>query len=94
MNPVWKIVTLPGDGIGKEILEPAKKLLKSLEEPLSVTFEITEHLIGGEAIKKQNTALPAETLAACKNANAILLGTVGSREFGDIPVSELSLIHI
>jgi len=88
MNPVWKIVTLPGDGIGKEIIEPAKKLLKSLEEPLSVSFDIREHSIGGEALREFGDALPEETLAACKEADAILLGTVGSSEFDDLPVSE------
>jgi len=67
------IVTLPGDGIGPEIMAPALELLRTISEDL--TFE--EHLFGGAAIDNHGSALSDETLAACKAADAVLLAAVG-----------------
>src|SRR3954467_6729060 len=67
-----RIVTLPGDGIGPEIMEPATALLAELAD---VEFE--EHVFGGAAIDATRTALPDETLDACRNADAVLLAAVG-----------------
>jgi 3-isopropylmalate dehydrogenase len=66
------IVTLPGDGIGPEILAPALELLSGLGD-----FEFEEHAFGGAAIDLHGTALTDETLAACKRADAVLLAAVG-----------------
>lgn len=67
-----RIVTLPGDGIGPEIMAPALELLRGLGE-----FEFEEHLFGGAAIDAYGTALTDETLAACHKADAVLLAAVG-----------------
>jgi len=67
-----RIVTLPGDGIGPEIMAPALELLQRLGE-----FEFEEHLFGGAAIDAYGTALTDETLAACRAADAVLLAAVG-----------------
>jgi 3-isopropylmalate dehydrogenase len=66
------IVTLPGDGIGPEIMAPTLELLRGLGE-----FEFEEHLFGGAAIDAHGTALTDATLAACKGADAVLLAAVG-----------------
>jgi 3-isopropylmalate dehydrogenase len=66
------IVTLPGDGIGPEILEPTLELLEALGD-----FEFDEQLFGGAAIDAYGTALTDETLAACRKADAVLLAAVG-----------------
>jgi 3-isopropylmalate dehydrogenase len=66
------IVTLPGDGIGPEILAPTLDLLNRLGD-----FEFEEHPFGGAAIDLHGTALTDETLAACKQADAVLLAAVG-----------------
>jgi 3-isopropylmalate dehydrogenase len=66
------IVTLPGDGIGPEILAPTLELLNALGD-----FEFEEHSFGGAAIDLHGTALTDETLAACKRADAVLLAAVG-----------------
>ena len=66
------IVTLPGDGIGPEILAPTLELLRELGD-----FEFEEHPFGGAAIDLHGTALTDETLAACKRADAVLLAAVG-----------------
>jgi len=67
-----RIVTLPGDGIGPEIMAPALELLRAMGE-----FEFEEHLFGGASIDAHGTALTDETLTACHNADAVLLAAVG-----------------
>ncbi len=67
-----RIVTLPGDGIGPEILGAAVKLLSQIGE-----FDLEEHPIGGASIDAHGAPLTAETLAACGEADAVLLGAVG-----------------
>src|SRR4051794_8831540 len=67
------IVKLPGDGIGPEVLAAALEVLAAVAPDL--TFE--EHLIGGAAIDATGTALPADTLEACRRSDAVLLAAVG-----------------
>jgi 3-isopropylmalate dehydrogenase len=66
------IVTLPGDGIGPEILEPALGLLNRLGD-----FEFEQHVFGGASIDAHGTALTDEVLDACRRADAVLLAAVG-----------------
>jgi 3-isopropylmalate dehydrogenase len=67
------IVTLPGDGIGPEVLAAALEILNVVAPDL--TYE--EHLIGGAAIDATGTALPDETVDAAKRSDAVLLAAVG-----------------
>jgi 3-isopropylmalate dehydrogenase len=67
-----RIVTLPGDGIGPEIIEPTLELLEALGD-----FEFQEHLFGGASIDANGTALTDEVLADCRKADAVLLAAVG-----------------
>ena len=67
-----RIVTLPGDGIGPEIMAPAQQLLGALGD-----FELEEHPFGGASIDLHGTALTDEVLAACRAADAVLLAAVG-----------------
>jgi 3-isopropylmalate dehydrogenase len=68
-----RIVTLPGDGIGPEIMAPAVDLLKRLVPDVV----IEEHLFGGASIDAHGTALTDEVLAACRASDAVLLAAVG-----------------
>jgi 3-isopropylmalate dehydrogenase len=68
-----RIVTLPGDGIGPEVTAAAVEVLTELRDDL----EFEEHLIGGAAIDAHGTPLSADTLAACRAADAVFLGAVG-----------------
>ncbi|MDA8067926.1 MAG: isocitrate/isopropylmalate family dehydrogenase, partial [Actinomycetota bacterium] len=68
-----KIILLPGDGIGPEIIAPALELLAAV----GTSFDYEEHAFGGAAIDAHGTALSDETLAACKAADAVLLAAVG-----------------
>lgn len=67
-----KIVVLPGDGIGPEITEAALRVLDRLGD-----FETEEHAVGGAAIDEFGTALPDQTLEACRKSDAVLLAAVG-----------------
>ncbi len=72
-----RVVCLPGDGIGPEVLAAAQTVLRALVPEV----ELEEHLLGGVAIKQTGSPLPPETVAACKGADAVLLGAVGLPEF-------------
>ncbi len=67
-----RIVTLPGDGIGPEIMAPTLELLRGLGD-----FEFEEHLFGGASIDAHGAALTDGVLAACRGADAVLLAAVG-----------------
>jgi 3-isopropylmalate dehydrogenase len=68
-----KIVTLPGDGIGPEIMDAALRVLAELAPDV----ETEEHAFGGAALDAHGNSLPDETLAAAKGADAVLLAAVG-----------------
>jgi 3-isopropylmalate dehydrogenase len=74
VTDVHHIVTLPGDGIGPEIMAPALELLDAVAPG---RFEYEEHLFGGASIDAHGTALTDETLGACRSAEAVLLAAVG-----------------
>jgi len=67
-----RIVTLPGDGIGPEIMAPALEVLDAVGE-----FDYEEHVFGGASIDAHGTALTDEVLGACRSADAVLLAAVG-----------------
>src|SRR5437660_2732305 len=68
-----RIVVLPGDGIGPEITEATLEVLRAVDPDL----EFEEHPFGGAAIDAHGTALTDEVLAACREAEAVLLAAVG-----------------
>src|SRR5437764_505720 len=68
-----KVILLPGDGIGPEIIGPAVEVLRAV----GAEFEYEEHLVGGASIDAHGTALTDETLTACRSADGILLAAVG-----------------
>jgi 3-isopropylmalate dehydrogenase len=72
-----RIVILPGDGIGPEVATEAVAVLRAVGERFSHPFTLEEQLIGGAAIDACGDPLPADTIAACRSADAILLGAVG-----------------
>ena len=78
-----KIVLLPGDGIGPEVIAQAERVLREVESRFKHRFEFQSHLIGGCAIDETGDPLPAATLDACRNADAILLGAVGGPKWDD-----------
>ena len=71
------IAVVRGDGIGTEIVEEALKILKALAKLYKHDFSFSEVLAGGCAIDKTGLCLPDESLKACKDSDAVLLGAVG-----------------
>lgn len=72
-----KIVVLAGDGIGPEIMASGVTVLKKAVEHANITFEFEEHPFGGAGIDAKGEPLPQDTLVACQQADAILLGAIG-----------------
>ena len=78
------ILFLPGDGIGPEVCEEAKKVLLRVNELFGLDFKVSEELVGGVAFEKTGNPLPNQTLEAAKSADAILLGAVGGPVWDDL----------
>ena len=76
-----KIILLPGDGIGPEVIEEARACLAFLSLRCDLDLEFEMHDFGGVAIDRHGTPLPESTLAACQGADAILLGAVGGAQW-------------
>jgi 3-isopropylmalate dehydrogenase len=69
-----KIAVLAGDGVGREIVPEAVKVLKAIAEKFGHSFEFISGDIGGQAIDKLGVPLPNDTLALAKQSDAVLLG--------------------
>jgi 3-isopropylmalate dehydrogenase len=78
-----EIVVLPGDGIGPEVTAAAVQVLRAVGQRYGHSFRFTEKLIGGAAIDATGEPLPADTLAAARDADAVLLGAVGGPKWSD-----------
>ena len=89
-----RIVLLPGDGIGPEIMAPAVEVLRAA----GVELDCEEHTFGGASIDAHGIALTDETLAACRAADAVLLGAVGGPKWDstdpDAPRPEQGLLGL
>ena len=78
-----KIVVLPGDGIGPEVMAAGVSILRAMALRAGHEFEFTECAIGGIAIDTYTDPLPPATLEACRSADAVLLGAVGGPKWSD-----------
>lgn len=78
-----RIVTLPGDGVGPEVVAEGVKVLQAVADRNGHRFTFEEALIGGCAIEATGNPLPDETLEACQRADAVLLGAVGGPRWSD-----------
>ncbi|MBV6534199.1 3-isopropylmalate dehydrogenase, partial [Ursidibacter maritimus] len=73
----FKIVALPGDGIGPEIMSGTLDCLDTLATQFNFDYKVDSYAMGGCAIDQYGTPLPDATLDACQRADAILLGAIG-----------------
>ena len=80
----YNVVTLPGDGIGPDIVNEAVRVLKAVGEKFGHEFVITEKLIGGSAIDQCGASLPEDTVEEAKKADAVLLGAVGGPKWDNL----------
>jgi 3-isopropylmalate dehydrogenase len=74
---------LPGDGIGPEVVSQARIVLGAVAERFGHSFTFGEYLMGGCAIDVAGDPLPAATLDACRESDAIILGAVGGPRWSD-----------
>ena len=78
-----RIVLLPGDGIGPEVVAQGERVLNAVAKQFGHSFEMVSHPMGGIAIDQFGTSLPDETLDACQASAAVLLGAVGGPKWDD-----------
>ena len=85
----YKVLVLPGDGIGTEIVASAIDVLKALEKKVGKQlFDFEYDLIGGCAYDKYGKPLADETLAKAREADAVLLGAVGGYKWDKLPIPD------
>jgi 3-isopropylmalate dehydrogenase len=82
-----KIAVFAGDGVGREIVPEAVKVLKAVAEKYGHAFEFTSGDIGGQAIDKVGVPLPQDTLNLAKQSDAVLLGAVGGPKWEGLDYS-------
>src|ERR1035438_8658609 len=83
-----KILVTAGDGIGPEIVNEALVVLKEVAQAGGHTLELEHKRIGGVAIDHDGTPLPADTVAAALDSQAVFLGAVGDDKFDSLPASK------
>ncbi|MBN2344633.1 MAG: 3-isopropylmalate dehydrogenase [Deltaproteobacteria bacterium] len=84
----FKIAVLPGDGIGPEVMEEAKKVLNAAQKKFGFSLEYTEAHVGGAGIDNEGKALPESTLKICEESDAVLFGSVGGPKWEHLPPEE------
>ena len=84
MTNTYKLLVLPGDGIGQEVMNEALKISQCISELSGVNFVIEEDEIGGAAYDKYGTPLSDETLKKALSSDAVMLGAVGGQKWDDL----------
>ena len=80
-----KVVLLPGDGIGPEVMKAAVRIMDVVADQAGISIETVEDEIGGCALDKTGLPLTDDTIAVCKNSQAVLLGAVGGPKWESLP---------
>ncbi len=85
----FKIAELPGDGIGPEITEQAKKVMDAVASKYNHSFQYTHAYVGAVAIDKTGNPFPDETYKACMDADAVLFGAIGDPKYDNNPKAKV-----
>ncbi len=83
-----KILLLPGDGIGPEVIDEVKKIINWLNKNRSLDFEIDEDLVGGAAYDKHGTPITDEVFYKALESEAVILGAVGGPKWDNLDFSK------
>lgn len=82
----YTIAVIPGDGIGSEVTDQAKKALDAVAEAYDHIFLYKEAKLGACAMEVSGDPLPEETIEICRNADAILFGAIGDPKYNNNPI--------
>jgi len=80
-----KLLILPGDYVGPEVMEQVKRVIRWMDSRRAVRFEVEERPFGGASCDANGTPLTEETLSLAKEADAVLMGAVGGPKYNDLP---------
>ena len=83
-----RLLMLPGDGIGPEVMREVRRVIDWMDKRRAVSFDITEDLVGGSAIDAHGTPLTDETMKAAMEVDAVLLGAVGGPKWDSLPFEQ------
>jgi 3-isopropylmalate dehydrogenase len=83
--PVHKLLLLPGDGIGPEVMAEVKRVIAWMNAHRMGTFEIEEELVGGACYDRHGVAITDETMHKAEAADAIIFGAVGGSKWDKVP---------
>ena len=79
----YRIATIPGDGVGPEVVAAARRVVDAVGERFGFSVDWSEFLVGGAAIDAYGVAIRPDDVATCGEADAILLGAVGGPKWSD-----------
>ncbi|WP_424813782.1 3-isopropylmalate dehydrogenase [Roseococcus sp. YIM B11640] len=79
-----KLLVLPGDGIGPEVMNEVRRVIDWMDHRRRARFEIEEGLVGGAAIDAEGTPCSDKTVAAARAADAVLFGSVGGPKWDSL----------
>ncbi|MBI4368162.1 MAG: 3-isopropylmalate dehydrogenase [Candidatus Omnitrophica bacterium] len=81
---MYKILVLPGDGVGREVVGEAEKVLKKVASVAHLVFETKEAEVGGASIDRNGVPITADVLKQAKDSDAVLLGAVGGPKWDQL----------
>ncbi|HIE20595.1 MAG TPA: 3-isopropylmalate dehydrogenase, partial [Rhodospirillales bacterium] len=79
-----KLLMLPGDGIGPEVMNQVQRVIDWMDKTRHVSFDVAEDLVGGCAYDAHGTSLTDNTLADAMGVDAVLLGAVGGPKWDNV----------
>ena len=79
-----KILVLPGDGIGNEVMQEVLRIIDWLSKTRSISFDISERLVGGTAYDKEGDSISDSTMQEAIDADAVLFGAVGGPQWDNV----------
>jgi len=83
-----KILVLPGDGIGVEVMNEVLKIIDWLAKKKSISFDVTNRLVGGAAYNQEGDSISDSTMDEALKSDAVLFGAVGGDEWNDVERSK------
>jgi 3-isopropylmalate dehydrogenase len=92
-----KLLVLPGDGIGPEVMREVRRVIDWMDRRRAVSFDIEEGLVGGAALDAEGTPCSDATVARARAADAVLFGSVGGPKWDSLPFErrpELGILRL